>query len=133
MMTQKKYILSKLVNNPFKEMRLKTVMALSVVFFHFWFLLLLNFFFFHYTAMTSFKGNVHQFWIYNIFFVSQQKKYFSWTVHHDKTTLTRNNCEKWCSKSVRVIYNTYNSTRLDWLWSLSLFSQLFRVWVISSR
>ena len=35
--------------------------------------------------------------------MSQQKKHFLWKVHLDKTTLSRNNWEKWCSKSVRVI------------------------------
>jgi len=37
----------------------------------------------------------------------------------DKTTLTRNNWEKWCSKSVRGIYviYRYNSTGSDWLWA----------------
>ena len=70
-------------------------------------------------AVAVFKGIVHQFWIYNIFFVPQRKKHFLWKVHLDKTTLTRNNWEKWCSKSVRVIYiyNIYNSTRSDWLWA----------------
>ena len=36
--------------------------------------------------------------------MSQQKKHFLWKVHLDKTTLARN---KWCSKSVRVIYIIY--------------------------
>ena len=53
------------------------------------------------------KGTVHQFWIYNIFLVSQQKKHFLYWVHLDKTTLTRSNWEKWCSMSVRVIYIIY--------------------------
>ena len=39
------------------------------------------------------KGIVHQLWIYNIFFVSKQKKHFLLLVHLDKTTLTRNNWE----------------------------------------
>ena len=41
------------------------------------------------------------------FFVSQQKKHFSWKVYLDKPTLTRNNWENCCSKSVRVIYTIY--------------------------
>ena len=54
------------------------------------------------------KGIVHQFWIYNIFFVPYRKKHFLWKVHLDKTTLTRNNWEKkGCTKSVRVIYIIY--------------------------
>ena len=39
------------------------------------------------------EGIVHQFWIYNIFFVSQQKKHFLWKVHLDEIPLTRNNGE----------------------------------------
>ena len=41
------------------------------------------------------KGIVHQCWI--------QKKHISWKVHLDKTTLTRNNREKWCSNMIYVI------------------------------
>ena len=42
--------------------------------------------------LTSvFKLIAHQFWIYDIFFVSQQKKHFLWMAHLDKTTLARNN------------------------------------------
>ena len=52
----------------------------------------------------NFKGIVHQFWINKFVFVSQQKKILLWKVHLDKTALTWNNWEKWCSKSVRVIY-----------------------------
>ena len=62
---------------------------------------------------VTFKGIVHQFWIYKVFFVSQQKKWFLWKVHLDKTTLTRNNWEKWCSKYCYVYY-IYNT---DWLWA----------------
>ena len=66
----------------------------------------------------NFKGIVHQFWIYNIFSVFQQKKHFLWKVHLDKTTITRNNWEsrvlkvsltKYCY--IHCIYNT------DWLWA----------------
>ena len=58
-----------------------------------------------------FKGIAHQFWIYNIFFVSQRKKHFLWKVHLNKTTLTRYNWEKWCSwcKKLNVFM-----THLDW-------------------
>ena len=62
------------------------------------------------------KGIVHQFWIYNIFFVPHRKKHFLWKVHLDKTTLTRNNWEKRVHKvSPFYIYDIYNSTRSDWL------------------
>ena len=37
------------------------------------------------------KGITLPFWIYNIFFLSQQKKHFLWKVHLDETTLTQNN------------------------------------------
>ena len=64
------------------------------------------------------KGIVHQFWIYNIFNVAQQKKHFLLKIHLDKTTLTWNNWEKWGSKSVReYIHNLCNSTWSDWLWA----------------
>ena len=43
--------------------------------------------------LLIFKGIVHQFWIYNSFFVSQQNEHFLWKVHLDKTTLTRINKE----------------------------------------
>ena len=52
------------------------------------------------------KGIVHRFWMNNIFIVPQREKHFSWKVHLDKTTLTQNNREKWCSRSVCVIYIT---------------------------
>ena len=69
--------------------------------------------------IVSLKGSiVHQFWIYKIFFVSQQKKHFLWKVHLDETTLTRNN---WENRVLKVspteycyIYNIYNT---DWLWA----------------
>ena len=44
---------------------------------------------------------------YITFFVSQQNKHSLYKVHLDKTTLIRNNLEKWCSTSVRVIYIIY--------------------------
>ena len=55
-------------------------------------------------VMSFFKGIVNQFWIYNTFSVTQQKKHIIKKVHLDETTLTRNSWEKWCSKSARVIY-----------------------------
>ena len=44
--------------------------------------------------LTDFKEIIHQFWIYNIFFVPQQKKHLLWKVHLDKTTLTQDNRER---------------------------------------
>ena len=55
------------------------------------------------TSEELIKGIFHQFWIYRIFFVSQQKKHFLWKVFSIKQLLTWNNWEKLCSKSVPVI------------------------------
>ena len=91
------------------------------------------------------KGIVHQFRIYNIFFVPQRKKHFLWKVHLDKTTLTRNNWEKWCSKSVRsstvkyIIYITWTDfenhcRRLDTATSLRISEWvIWQHWIKSER
>ena len=86
------------------------------------------------------KGIIHQFWIYNIFFVPHRKKHFLWKVHLDKTTLTRKNWEKRMHKvsptKYYYIYYIYNTdcfiTRSltdshsseHWTWGL-LFCSLF--------
>ena len=58
-----------------------------------------------FSHLNVFKGIVHQFEIYNIVIVSQRKKHFLKKGHLDKTFLTRNNWDKWCSKSVRVAFD----------------------------
>ena len=69
----------------------------------------------HY-IQPNLKGIAHQFWIYNIFFVNQQKKHFLWKVYLNKTTLTRNNWENRVLKVSPIeyccIYYIYNT---DWL------------------
>ena len=73
---------------------------------------------------------IQKFWIYNIFFVSQQKKHFLWRVHLDKTTLTRNNLENWVLiVSPTEIYSIF-ITRTDFD---HYFSELFLVRFVLSR
>ena len=57
----------------------------------------LHIFFLNYSLFVhlvlDFRVIVHQFWIYKMCFVFQQKKHYLYKVHLDKTTLTRNNWE----------------------------------------
>ena len=78
------------------------------------------------------KGIVHQFWIYNIFLVSQQKKHILHKVHFNKTTLTRNNLEKRVLKvsPTKYFYVYLYITRTDFEQHIS---QLFRVRFVLSR
>ena len=64
------------------------------------------------------EGIVYQFWMNNIFVVSQQKKHFLWKVYLDETTLTQNNGENRVLKvsptKFCYIYYIYNT---EWLWA----------------
>ena len=107
---EKNVIYSKLVNNPFKIRQSNGVLTKKSV--------NVKFDCMDLPENDMFKGIVHQFWIYNIFFVPHRKKHFLWKVHLDKTTLTQNNSENRVLKvSPFYIYNVYNSTRSDWLWA----------------
>ena len=77
------------------------------------------------------KRIVHQFWIFNIFFIPLEKKHFLWKVHLDKTTLTQNNWEIRVLKvSLTEYCYIYYIARTDFEHNIS---QLFRVSVVLSR